>query len=36
LFKDVRVQSFFYTGELQKYFVVDLAITVNTKHSNIE
>jgi hypothetical protein len=30
------VQSFFRTGGLQKYFIVDSAVIVNTEHSDVE
>jgi hypothetical protein len=36
LFEEVSVQSFFCTGGLQKYFVVDSAVIVNAEHSNVE
>jgi hypothetical protein len=36
LFEEVSVQSFFCTGELQKYFVVDLAVIVDAKHGDVE
>jgi hypothetical protein len=36
LFEDISVQSFFCTGGLQKYFVVDSAVIVNAEHGDVE